>query len=160
MNHLLPSNFLTGGFLVRMLSGFGFLPGAGLFPRLDWLSLRSGTLDPARREGFLCVIWSLDTFFKPLVTSSPLFNSEKTAPIEPLAGAELTSLMTGGGGGPGGGGGGGGGPPDVATGVEVAGTPAEASFLSASSTDTPLAFQGMPLPKVCFTYSVKAWKML
>lgn len=33
MIHLFPSSFFTGGFLVRMLSGFGFFPGAGLFPR-------------------------------------------------------------------------------------------------------------------------------
>jgi hypothetical protein len=44
-----------------MLSGFGFFPGAGLFPRfteetLEALSLRVGTVAPARNEGFLCVI--------------------------------------------------------------------------------------------------------
>jgi len=59
--HLFPSSFLTGGFFVRMLSGFGFFPGAGLFPRftdetLDALSLRVGTVAPARNDGFLCVI--------------------------------------------------------------------------------------------------------
>lgn len=60
MIHLLPSSFLTGGFFVRIFSGLGFLPGAGLFPRfeemLDWLSLRVGTVAPARNDGFLCVI--------------------------------------------------------------------------------------------------------
>jgi hypothetical protein len=61
MIHLFPSNFFTGGFFVRMLSGFGFFPGAGLFPRdteetLEALSLRVGTVAPALNEGFLCVI--------------------------------------------------------------------------------------------------------
>lgn len=59
MIHLLPSNSFLGGFFVRKLSGFGFLPGgAGETPRPveDELSLRCGTVDPARNEGFLCVI--------------------------------------------------------------------------------------------------------
>lgn len=56
MIHLFPSSSFRGGFFVRMLSGFGFLPGgAGDFPRpLDvWLSLRVGTGACALREGFL-----------------------------------------------------------------------------------------------------------
>lgn len=115
MNHLLPSNFLIGGFLVLILSGLGFLPGAGLFPRfepiLDWLSLLVGTVAPALSEGFLCVICSALTLRSPLVTSAPLFNSEKTAPKPALAfvcfgaGFDGMSLKTGGGGGGGGGGG-------------------------------------------------------
>ena len=52
--HLLPSSVFLGGFLTRMLSGFGFLPGAGLFPRTD--PSRSGTVELALRDGFLCVI--------------------------------------------------------------------------------------------------------
>jgi hypothetical protein len=57
MNHLFPSSSFRGGFFVRMLSGFGFFPGAGLLPRRDdkllWLSLRCGTVAPARNDGFL-----------------------------------------------------------------------------------------------------------
>lgn len=136
-----------------MLSGFGFFPGAGLLPRdiddtLDWLSLRVGTVVPARSAGFLWVIWSGLTFRRPLVTASPWFSSLKTAPrpLEFAAGAGFgaSSNLAGGGGGPGGGGGGG------------APAPGAASFgagpfdcgccmdLSASSGDTPLGFHGMP----------------
>ena len=61
MIHLLPSSLLLGGFFVRILSGLGFFPGAGLLFReideaLDALSLRVGTIAPARRDGFLWVI--------------------------------------------------------------------------------------------------------
>jgi len=55
MIHLLPSSSILGGFLVRMASGLGFLPGAGLLPRRE-LSLRVGMGALARSEGFLCVI--------------------------------------------------------------------------------------------------------
>ena len=53
MIHLFPSSFFTGGFFVRMLSGLGFFPGAGLLPReieetLEALSLRVGTVAPDR----------------------------------------------------------------------------------------------------------------
>ena len=142
--HLFPSNSFFGGFFVRKLSGFGFLPGAGLVPRpplplpappltpkLDELSLRCGTVELCRRLGFLCVICEASTFFNPAVTPSPLFRSANTAPIS--AGcfdfAEGTGgRLPGGGGGPGGGGmapegggpGGGGGiedPEGVAVGV-------------------------------------------
>lgn len=113
MIHLLPSSLLTGGFFVRMLSGLGFFPGAGLLPRVieSLLSLRVGTVAPARNDGFLCVIWSADTFLRPFVTASPLFNSEKTASSPPASCGEafgVASNLRGGGGGPGGGGGGGG----------------------------------------------------
>ncbi len=90
-----------------MLSGLGFFPGAGLLP-LTELS-RSGTVELARRAGFLCVISDLSTFRRPLVTASPLFSSEKTAPRPPpAAGSSFTSLILRTGAGPGGGGGGGG----------------------------------------------------
>lgn len=123
MIHLFPSSLLTGGFFVRMLSGLGFFPGAGLFPRviedtLDWLSLRVGTVAPARSAGFLCVISSGLTLRSPLVTASPLFNSENTASKPPAflvgAGFGASSNLKGGGGGPGGGGGGGGAPTEEA----------------------------------------------
>lgn len=150
MIHLLPSSFLTGGFLVRMLSGLGFLPGAGLLARneftLDWLSLRVGTVAPARKEGFLCVIWSALTFRRPFVTASPLFNSLKTAPSPPesAAGAAFgaSSNFIGGGGGPGGGGGGG--PPAAAFGCKTTGGGDDCMLLTASSTDTPFGFHGIP----------------
>ena len=150
MIHLLPSSFFTGGFLVRMLSGLGFFPGAGLLARdieetLDWLSLRVGTVAPARNDGFLWVIWSALTFRRPCVTASPLFNSEKTAPSPPLseAGAAFgSSNLIGGGGGPGGGGGGG--PPAACGGGRGApGCDCSSCFI-ASSADTPFGFQGMP----------------
>jgi len=61
INHLFPTNSFFGGFFVRMLSGFGFLPGGtGLLAleelALPVLSLLLGTGAVARREGFLWVI--------------------------------------------------------------------------------------------------------
>jgi hypothetical protein len=150
--HLLPSSFLTGGFLVRMLSGFGFLPGAGLLPRdiedtLDWLSLRVGTVAPARNDGFLCVIWSALTFRRPFVTASPLFSSLNTAPSPPASctGAAFgSSNFIGGGGGPGGGGGGGApAPAAFGCGAGGLGSPCVTALI-ASSTEIPLGFQGRP----------------
>ena len=81
--HLLPSSSFFGGFLVRMLSGFGFLPGgAGDFPLIESeLPFRSGTLLCERSDGFLCVICDASTFFKDLVMASPWFNWSKTAPM-------------------------------------------------------------------------------
>ena len=61
ISHLLPSSSFRGGFLVLMLSGLGFFPGIGDFPRPDaelTLVCESdlvGTVAPARNEGFLCV---------------------------------------------------------------------------------------------------------
>lgn len=106
MTHLLPDNSFLGGFFTLMLSGLGFFPGAGLLPRLP--ESFSGTVDPARREGFLCVISDLSTRRKLFVTASPLLSSENTAPnpvgvgVAALAGA--IRLAAGGGGGGGGGG--------------------------------------------------------
>lgn len=152
MIHLFPSIFLTGGFLVRNVSGLGFFPGgAGLFPRdieetLEALSLRVGTVAPARNEGFLCVIWSAETFFNPLVTASPLLSSLKTASRPPPAAsagvaAGASSNLRGGGGGPGGGGGGGG--PPAALGGDAEGW-FDSTDLIASSAETPLGFHGIP----------------
>jgi hypothetical protein len=142
--HLFPSSSFLGGFLTRMLSGLGFLPGAGLFPRtaLEF----SGTVEPARREGFLCVISDLSTFLSPLVTASPLLSSAKTA-LKPAAGpgSGFCSLILRTGGGPGGGGGGGGGaPPEAGAGVVDA---AEDRALATSAAGCPLGFHGMPLGK-------------
>lgn len=108
MVHLLPSRSILAGFFRRILSGFGFLPGAGLLPRAG--NSRSPTVLPARSDGFLCVISDLSTFRSPLVTSEPLFNSKNTAsnPPEDITGVDLV-LTSSTGGGPGGGGGGGGG---------------------------------------------------
>jgi hypothetical protein len=135
-----------------MLSGFGFFPGAGLLARdieetLDWLSLRVGTVAPARNDGFLCVISSALTLRRPFVTASPLFSSEKTAPSPPLSavGAAFgSSNRIGGGGGPGGGGGGG--PPAAGGGGPGRASPScdcSTCFI-ASSAETPFGFQGMP----------------
>ena len=69
-----------------------------------------GTVEEARRLGFLCVISLFSTLRSPFVTSAPRFSSANTAatpPPEPGAGAEV-------GPGTGGGGGGGGGAPPVA----------------------------------------------
>ena len=63
--------------MVRILSGFGFLEGMGDLPlELEelpefWESLRSGTVELARSEGFLCVISDLSTFRRPAVTAEP-----------------------------------------------------------------------------------------
>ena len=147
-----------------MLSGLGFLLGAGLFPRdiedtLDALSLRVGTVAPARKDGFLCVISSAVTLRRPFVTASPLLRSLKTAP-SPLAlgaGAAFgaSSNLAGGGGGPGGGGGGGGGP--AAPSAGVLGVLWSTAFI-ASSAESPFGFQGMPWGKLCLTYSVRSLK--
>lgn len=125
--HLLPSSSFFGGFLTRMLSGLGFFPGTGLFPRTD--ASRSGTVELARNEGFLCVISDLSTLRRPAVTDSPLLSSEKTAlsPLPAAGGGALSSLILRTGGGPGGGGGGGapapdgggGGGPEVAAGAAL-----------------------------------------
>lgn len=69
------------------------------------LEEEAGTVLPARRAGFLCVISLLSTFLRCFVISSPRLSSAKTAETPPAAGAEAAA----GGGGPGGGGGGGGG---------------------------------------------------
>jgi len=154
MIHLFPSSSRLGGFFVRRLSGLGFFPGAGLVPRalplpglkLDELSLRCGTVAPALRLGFLCVICEASTFFNPAVTPSPLFKSANTAPMSaglPFA-AGIGGRLPGGGGGPGGGGmapegggpGGGGGMEDVGCGVPVDETP-DLTSLSACAASTP-----------------------
>ena len=160
MVHLLPSSSFFGGFLTRMLSGLGFLLGVGLLPRTD--PSFSGTVEFARKDGFLCVISDLSTFLRPLVTASPLLSSEKTAPKPPpsCAGAALVSLIWRTGGGPGGGGGGGGGPP--AAGAGAAGGAAGGAALRAldtSSAGRPLGFHGMPCGKYCLTYSARSRKI-
>lgn len=130
-----------------MLSGLGFLPGAGLLPRPDG---PSETVELVRRDGFLCVISDLSTFLRPEVTDSPLLSSEKTAPKPPAAGAGAgvdSALMSRTGGGPGGGGGGGGGggaPPAAGAGVGGGGLSSEASLSMTCCTGSPLGFHGMP----------------
>lgn len=89
-----------------MLSGFGFLEGMGDLPRdVEELIevcelLRSGTVEPARRDGFLCVISDLSTFRRPEVIVEPWFSWSNTADMSPPLDTPF---------GPGGGGGGGGG---------------------------------------------------
>ena len=104
MSHLLPSRSLRGGLRERMLSGLGFLLGAGDLPR-DKLG-RSGAVDPARKLGFLCVISDLSTLRRPEVICSPWLSWSNTADMSG-AGA----VGAGAGGIPGGGGGGGAPPP-------------------------------------------------
>ena len=67
-----------------------------------------GTVEDARKAGFLCVISFLSTLRRFFVTSSPRLSSANTAATPPPAAAGAGD-KAGGGGGPGGGGGGGGG---------------------------------------------------
>lgn len=157
ITHLLPSSSIFGGFFVRMLSGLGFLPGAGLFPR----TAESPEPAAALSEGFLCVISDLSTLRSPLVTESPLFSSLKTAPRPPpAAGAgAVCSLIWSTGGGPGGGGGGGA-PPVAGGGGGAAALLVEEDIdLATSAAEGPLGFQGMPLGKYCLTYSERSLKI-
>jgi hypothetical protein len=149
--------------LVRILSGFTGFPGAGLFPRLmdetlDWLSLRVGTVAPARNEGFLWVISLGSTFRKPLVTASPLFRSEKTAPkpLDAAAGAAGFSSISNTGAGPGGGGGGGGPPAAAGGAAEVC---VSVTSFKASWGLTPAGFHSTPWGKDCLTYSARSLKI-
>ena len=117
MIHLLPSSSIRGGFLVRILSGLGRLPGTGDLPPLDCESERvGGTAAPARREGFLCVCCEGSTLRRPAVTASPFESWSNTAPMSEVGRRDVLVPLTGiggGGGGPfragiGGGGGAGG----------------------------------------------------
>ena len=153
-SHLVPSRTLCGGFLVRMLSGFGRLPGTGDFPRpfgADNDELEServgGTVLDALIEGFLCVIWLGSTLRRPAVTAEPLESWSKTAFMSvgcPLAELALVGGI-GGGGGPAsskvGRGGGGGMPPEGADG----GPEGEETWRRASEGSMPsLLFQTTP----------------
>jgi hypothetical protein len=81
----------------------------------------SGTVELARREGFLCVICDLSTFLSPAVTDSPRLSCSNTAPMsEPPEAAAFVVLAWALGskvGRGGGGGGGGGAPPEDGVGV-------------------------------------------
>lgn len=155
MIHLLPSNSILGGFFVLKLSGFAFFGGAGDTPRVDdELSLRVGTVDVVRSEGFLCVICEASTFFKPLVTPSPLFKSANIAPRSAPPDLGIGGRP------PGGGGGGGGGPPLAAGGrgggrgaEEVALLPDLRSFIACMAS-TPLAFHWTPRAWCCLIYAI------
>jgi hypothetical protein len=68
-----------------------------------------GTVEDARKAGFLCVISLLSTLRRFFVTSEPRLRSAKTAATPPAVAAAGDVGRVGGGGGPGGGGGGGGG---------------------------------------------------
>lgn len=107
-SHLVPSNSLRGGLRARMLSGLGFLLGAGDLPRTALEP--SGAVEPARRLGFLWVISDLSTLRRPEVIASPWLSWSKTADMS-AAGA----AGAGAGGIPGGGGGGGAPPPGTFT---------------------------------------------
>ena len=152
MYHLFPSSSVFGGFFVRILSGFGFLPGAVLLELV--LSLRVGTGAVERSVGFLCVCIDGSTFFKPDVTPEPLFRSAKTAPIsDPLAGALLESPLYGGGGGPGGGGGGA--PPAEAAGGAPPEPFPEFGSRRACSASTPCGFHCKPFEWCSLTYDTR-----
>lgn len=75
MIHLLPSRVLRAGFLVRMLSGLGFLPGRGDLLLVEvWDDERTGpegTAEEARKDGFLCVWVEGSTLRRCEVTLSP-----------------------------------------------------------------------------------------
>jgi len=141
-----------------MLSGLGFLPGAGLFPRVEAESV-SETVGVARNDGFLCVISDLSTLRSPFVTSLPLLISPNTAPKpDSFLPDGASSLICRTGGGPGGGGGRGGAPP-AAGGDGAGGAAADPEVdidFATSAADWPLAFQGMPLGKYCLTYSARS----
>lgn len=118
MSHLLPSRSLRGGFLLRMLSGLGFLLGMGDFAREDVcdddrLGAEGAGAD-VRRVGFLWVISDLSTLRSPEVTLEPREIWSKTAPMseEPDRGVLPFGAIGGGSGRPSneGRGGGGGGP--------------------------------------------------
>ena len=98
----------------------------------------AGTTAPDRNEGFLCVCMSEVTFFRPLVTLSPLLRAAKSwarlASAAEAASSNKLRLGIGGGGGPGGGGGGGG-PP--AEGFAAAVGPAFEAFCIASPPGDP-----------------------
>lgn len=156
--HLFPSSSFLAGFLTLMLSGFGFFPGAGLLARAT--ELPSDTVDPARRDGFLCVICDLSTLRSPFVTDSPLLSSEKTAPNPEVveAGSSAASvLMSKTGGGPGGGGGGGA-PPAGGCGA-AAGALLVKGARASSVTDCPFGFQTIPFEKRCLTRSERSRKI-
>jgi hypothetical protein len=101
------------------------------------LSLRVGTTDVVRKEGFLCVISLLSTFRNDDVTEVPRLRSAKTALISPpfafssLGFIRLAAL------GGGGGGGGPGGPPAGAAGAGGAAVAVESSCLKASPASIP-----------------------
>jgi hypothetical protein len=100
---LFPSFANLGGFFAARCDGFfgtrGFLPGGAE-------DGEDGVGTEARRDGFLCVISLLSTLRSPLVTSSPLLSSAKTAAGLGAAGEADAGAGTAGGGGGGGGGGG------------------------------------------------------
>ena len=143
ISHLLPSSAFFGCFFGsaeavaafcwdallfwRMLGGLGLISGTGLRER-EMSEVEeaveadlSGTVEVARREGFLCVICDLSTFFNPEVTDMPRLSCSNMAPIsEPSDVADLVVLAWALGskvGRGGGGGGGGGAPPDEGVGV-------------------------------------------
>ena len=97
--HLFPSRANLAGFLLESAWGLaglvGFLPEGG--------EVLLGTVEEARKAGFLCVISLFSTLRSPFVMSAPRLSSANTA-ATPLPDPEA-----GAGGGPGAGGGGGGG---------------------------------------------------
>ena len=170
ISHLLPSSSFFGSFfgslrceallLCRMLGGLGLISGPGLRERLmsveeaeaDVASF-SGTVLPARREGFLCVICELSTFFSPEVTDSPLFSCSKTEPMSPGPPFCVDTLVELDDGvcalskfGSGGGGGGGATAPDEGVAPLVVGDESNsASRYARTASMVPLLFQVTPL---------------
>ena len=102
ITHFFPSRANLAGFFVESDWGFaglvGFLPNEG--------EVLLGTVEEARKAGFLCVISLFSTLRRPFVTSEPRLRSANTAatpPSEPGAGAGGRPGAGGGGGGGGGG---------------------------------------------------------
>lgn len=149
-----------------MFSGLGFLLGAGDLPRRALDPSDSGTIDPARRLGFLCVICDLSTLRRLEVIPSPWLSWSKTAPMS-AAGA----AGAGAGGIPGGGGGGGGGgapPPGTLRagtagggggegGAQRAG-PALARFKASKASMPDSLFHVRPWGKCFLRYTARALK--
>ncbi len=150
MIHLLPSRSLRAGFLVRMLSGLGFLPGSVnlMLPDVERVGVE-GTAAPARRDGFLWVCDEGSTLRRWEVTAEPWEIWSKTAPM--LSGLLLEAPFVGIGGGGGGlsneGRGGGRGGPDAADGEDTADLEVvwlEFTSFKASIASMPSLFQVTP----------------
>lgn len=147
--HLLPSSSFRAGFLLRILSGLGFLPGRGdlLDVCEDDREGAEGTAAEARREGFLWVCEG-STFLRLEVTEEPceIWSNMALMPSEGFLETPLVGMGGGGGGPSKEGRGGGGGGPGVEEGEETdleAVCPALTS-LRASMASMPSLFQVTP----------------
>lgn len=145
-SHLVPSSSVLGGFFETALGArtraAGLAGTAGTF-----LEDESGTVLPARNDGFLCVICEGSTLRSPEVTAPPLFKSARRAAAGDGPDAAGVGASVAGGGG----GGGGGGPP--ADGAGAALVPADGMELGAAG---PFGFHVTPVVCHCLTYFCNA----